>query len=101
MNSALFKGYEELMKEVTEFLAPYLSHNFNTQRITVAAIFSSFISCCEGNVELLTSLINSILVRLGDTDFYVKILVLRGLGNVADCGEEEVFFFFFFFFLKK
>ena len=73
-----------------EFLTPYLSYTFDTQRITVAAIFAAFIACCEARVELLSSLVNSILVRLGDSDLKVKRLVLRGLGNVAHCGEVEV-----------
>jgi len=73
-----------------EFLTPYISHTFDSQRVTVAAVFCAFISCCEARVELLSSMVNAVLVRLGDTELKVKRLVLRGLGNVADCGETEV-----------
>lgn len=86
----LFKSYEDSTKEMVEFLTPYISHTFDSQRVTVAAVFTAFISCSEARVELLSSLVNAILVRLGDSELKVRRLVLRGLGNVADCGETEV-----------
>jgi len=86
----LFKNYEEYIKEIIEFLTPFISHKFDTQRVTVSAIFSAFVSCCEGKAEMLSTLVNPMILRLGDTSLSVKLLVLRGLGNVASCGEEEV-----------
>lgn len=90
LNRLVFSNYEDSVKEAVEFLTPFISHTFDTQRITVAAIFAAFISCCEARVDLLSTLVNAVLVRLGDSELKVKRLVLRGLGNVADCGETEV-----------
>eukprot|EP00999_Lentomonas_sp_LEN2_P003055 NODE_90_length_2355_cov_91.093357_g69_i0.p1 GENE.NODE_90_length_2355_cov_91.093357_g69_i0~~NODE_90_length_2355_cov_91.093357_g69_i0.p1 ORF type:complete len:766 (-),score=168.20 NODE_90_length_2355_cov_91.093357_g69_i0:57-2057(-) len=86
---AVHDSYADHVKDIVTHLTPFLSVNFDTQRITVAAIFTAFICHCSEQTDLLNTLINCLLFRSSDSDLMVKRLVLRGMGNVADNGEEE------------
>ncbi|KNC53573.1 uncharacterized protein AMSG_01283 [Thecamonas trahens ATCC 50062] len=78
------------LREIYVFLSPFLSRNYEEQRVAVAAVFAEFINNCDEDVELLKKLLNALLVRLVDDDPTVKLLSLRGLGNLASAGEDEV-----------
>jgi hypothetical protein len=45
---------------------------------------------CGGDVALVEMLTNSLLGRLVDSDLTVRMLCIRGLGNVANSGKEQV-----------
>jgi len=56
--------------------------------VVVCNLFAEFINQIHDDKELLSSLVNSVLASLVDES--IKISVLRGLGNVASCGQIEV-----------
>eukprot|EP01101_Sappina_pedata_P011357 TRINITY_DN7637_c0_g1_i1.p1 TRINITY_DN7637_c0_g1~~TRINITY_DN7637_c0_g1_i1.p1 ORF type:complete len:1380 (-),score=647.08 TRINITY_DN7637_c0_g1_i1:49-4188(-) len=79
---------KENIEEIFNILLPYLKGNYKGQRVVVSNIFSEFINQIKDDKTLLNKLINSMLASLVDES--IKISVLRGLGNVASCGQSEV-----------
>jgi hypothetical protein len=46
---------------------------------------------CAGDGQLVELLVNGLLARLVDSSHRVRMLCIRGLGNVAMAGSEQVF----------
>lgn len=90
LGSLLFDEYTEYMRDLVVFLAPYINTNFETQRLTVACLFAEFVRHCKDQSDLLALMINPIILRIADPLQPMKLLVLQGLGNVAEAGEAEV-----------
>jgi len=76
------------MAPIYQFILPYLQGNFTGQRIVTAAVFAEMISHVKNDRELLQSLINNELTIIVDEK--LKLMAIRGLGNIADAGAEEV-----------
>jgi hypothetical protein len=71
-----------------EFLLPYLQGNFMGQRVTTATAFAEMVSHCNQDKELLQNLVNNLLTIMVDDN--LKLMALRGLGNIAAAGKDEV-----------
>eukprot|EP00012_Vannella_robusta_P000552 CAMPEP_0206186026 /NCGR_PEP_ID=MMETSP0166-20121206/2167_1 /ASSEMBLY_ACC=CAM_ASM_000260 /TAXON_ID=95228 /ORGANISM="Vannella robusta, Strain DIVA3 518/3/11/1/6" /LENGTH=1620 /DNA_ID=CAMNT_0053601351 /DNA_START=1 /DNA_END=4863 /DNA_ORIENTATION=- len=76
------------MPTIYQFILPYLQGNFTGQRIVTATVFAEMISHVKNDRELLQSLINNELTIIVDEK--LKLMAIRGLGNIADAGAEEV-----------
>eukprot|EP00732_Lithocolla_globosa_P000613 Lithocolla_globosa_v1_NODE_214_length_5084_cov_10.333665.p1 type:complete len:1658 gc:universal NODE_214_length_5084_cov_10.333665:50-5023(+) len=87
--TAIFDTYEEPMKDIVSYIEPFLGKAFDNQRITTAACFAAFIKGCDKNEDLLRQMVNALNMRMLDTNLDVRLLVLRGFGNVSFCGEVE------------
>lgn len=88
---ALCENNADEIQKLVEFLVPFLLVPYDSQRIVVCAFFAEVIQqgCC-GSMEMMETLINSLLARLVDDSHVVRKLCIRGLGNVAAAPEKEV-----------
>ncbi|KJE96498.1 hypothetical protein CAOG_06818 [Capsaspora owczarzaki ATCC 30864] len=81
----------EHVPAMIEFLMPFLSSPYDTQRVVTAALFAEFIyNRCAENVNLIEQLMNACLGRLIDDSHVVRKLCIRGLGNVANAPEAQI-----------
>ncbi|XP_064639982.1 maestro heat-like repeat-containing protein family member 1 isoform X2 [Lineus longissimus] len=79
------------MSNIVASLNCILSSPYENQRVVVAAFFAELINQrCSGDMTLVELLMNSLLGRLVDANQVVRMLCIRGLGNVASVGAEQV-----------
>ncbi|XP_025115241.1 maestro heat-like repeat-containing protein family member 1 isoform X3 [Pomacea canaliculata] len=77
--------------KIVTSLTSVLSSLYENQRVTVAAFFAELINQqCAGDDSLVELIMNSLLGRLVDTSHIVRMLCIRGLGNIASVGKEQV-----------
>ncbi|GFN92402.1 maestro heat-like repeat family member 1 [Plakobranchus ocellatus] len=82
---------ETHISDIVASLTSVLSSLYETQRITVAAFFAELINQkCAGDMELVQLIMNSLLGRLVDDSHIVRMLCVRGLGNIASVSKEQV-----------
>eukprot|EP00118_Oscarella_pearsei_P020077 m.216363 g.216363 ORF g.216363 m.216363 type:complete len:533 (+) comp39860_c0_seq19:3469-5067(+) len=88
---ALCRHVPEEVPKVVNFLTPVLSNLYEPQRVVTAAFFAELINQqCLGDMNLVELLMNSLLGRLVDSSHYVRMLCVRGLGNIASIGGEQL-----------
>lgn len=64
---------------------------YESQRATAASMFAEFINQrCAGSLKLINRLKNALLTKLVDQSHEVRMLVIRGLGNVASIPDEHM-----------
>lgn len=85
---AICEAQPDNLADIYHFILPYLQGNFIGQRIVTAAIFAEMISHLKNDRDLLQALINNLLSVIVDEN--LKLMGIRGLGNIADAGAEEV-----------
>ncbi|XP_056020899.1 maestro heat-like repeat-containing protein family member 1 isoform X2 [Ostrea edulis] len=79
------------MSEIVASLTSALSSLYDLQRVVVAAFFAELINQkCMDNADLVELVMNSLLGRLVDSSHKVRMLCIRGLGNIASVGSELV-----------
>eukprot|EP01103_Thecamoeba_quadrilineata_P020288 TRINITY_DN862_c0_g1_i1.p1 TRINITY_DN862_c0_g1~~TRINITY_DN862_c0_g1_i1.p1 ORF type:complete len:1309 (+),score=309.38 TRINITY_DN862_c0_g1_i1:1049-4975(+) len=88
ITSLMCKLFPDKIGETFDFLYPFLKGNFPGQRVSTAAAFSEFINNLQQHKDLLQKVINSFLLSLIDET--IKIFVLRGLGNLVSCGQQQI-----------
>ncbi|CAH1780505.1 unnamed protein product, partial [Owenia fusiformis] len=81
----------DMVSRIVSCLNPVLSGPYDSQRVVAAAFFAELINqkCC-GDMTLVELLMNSLLGRLVDTNHVVRMLCIRGLGNIASLGHQQV-----------
>ncbi|KAJ8334098.1 hypothetical protein SKAU_G00397370 [Synaphobranchus kaupii] len=76
---------------IVENLYPNLSNIYECQRITVTAFFSELLNHrVVTELQLMEGLMNHMTERLADPCCAVRVLAVRGLGNVATGSPEKV-----------
>lgn len=76
---------------LVEELEPSLKQPYDNQRVVVAAMFAEFINQrCAGSVKLINRLKNALLTKLVDHYHDVRMLVIRGLGNIASISDDQM-----------
>jgi len=81
----------EFIPKMINHLNPVLSGLYYPQRAMAASVFAELISHkCGGDSVLVDMLVQSLLGRLVDTDRSVRMLCIRGLGNIANAGKSQV-----------
>jgi hypothetical protein len=79
------------VNKVISCLTPILSSLFESQRVVAAAFFAELINQqCLGDMTQVELLMNSLLGRLIDSSHVVRMLCVRGLGNIASIGGEQL-----------
>ncbi|XP_059158762.1 maestro heat-like repeat-containing protein family member 1 isoform X2 [Physella acuta] len=82
---------ETHLADIVNSLTSVLSSLYESQRVTVAAFFAELINQkCKGDEGLITLIMNSLLGRLVDESHIVRMLCVRGLGNIASVGKAQV-----------
>ncbi|KAK7115260.1 maestro heat-like repeat-containing protein family member 1 isoform X1 [Littorina saxatilis] len=77
--------------KIVTSLTSVLSSLYENQRVTVAAFFAELINQqCAGDESLVELIMNSLLGRLVDTSHIVRMLCIRGLGNISAVSKEQV-----------
>eukprot|EP00039_Didymoeca_costata_P018820 m.335101 g.335101 ORF g.335101 m.335101 type:complete len:1638 (-) comp17516_c0_seq1:85-4998(-) len=83
--------YPQHVPVLVEELEPVLKRVYDSQRTVVAAMFAEFINQrCAGSLKLINRLKNALLTKLVDPCHDVRMLVIRGLGNVASVPDEQM-----------
>ncbi|KAM9304369.1 maestro heat-like repeat-containing protein family member 1 isoform 2-T2 [Morus bassanus] len=76
---------------IVKNLIPTLSSVFESQRITTTAFFAELLSSNVVNdLILLETMMDNVTARQKDTCMLVRMLALRGLGNIASGSPEKV-----------
>eukprot|EP00058_Branchiostoma_floridae_P019456 XP_002604946.1 hypothetical protein BRAFLDRAFT_77203 [Branchiostoma floridae] len=76
--------------QVVACLNSFLSSLLEPQRVVVVAFFAELINQkCVNDLMLVELLVNSMLGRLVDESHIVRMLCIRGLGNIASVGDGQ------------
>ncbi|XP_034336261.2 maestro heat-like repeat-containing protein family member 1 isoform X2 [Magallana gigas] len=79
------------ISKIVASLTSALSSLYDPQRVVVAAFFAELINQkCMDDADLVELVMNSLLGRLVDSSHKVRMLCIRGLGNIASVGSELV-----------
>ncbi|XP_012944683.1 maestro heat-like repeat-containing protein family member 1 isoform X2 [Aplysia californica] len=90
-NALVYEEKETHVGDIVNSLTSVLSSLYESQRVTVAAFFAELINQkCQGNEDLVQLVMTSLLGRLVDDSHIVRMLCVRGLGNIASVGREQV-----------
>ncbi|KAL3859489.1 hypothetical protein ACJMK2_009708 [Sinanodonta woodiana] len=88
VNSSVSSQY---VSRIVACLNSSLSSLYDNQRIVVTAFFAELVQQkCMGDAALVELVMNSLLGRLIDSSHIVRKLCIRGLGNVASVGTNQV-----------
>ncbi|XP_058035029.1 maestro heat-like repeat-containing protein family member 1 isoform X2 [Ahaetulla prasina] len=75
---------------IVKLLSPMLNSIYDSQRLTTTAFFAELLnSNVVNDLVLLETLMDSMTARLKDSSTVVRMLALRGLGNVASGSPEK------------
>ncbi|XP_034275891.1 maestro heat-like repeat-containing protein family member 1 isoform X1 [Pantherophis guttatus] len=75
---------------IVKLLSPMLNSIYDSQRLTTTAFFAELLnSNVVNDLVLLETLMDSMTARLRDSSTVVRMLALRGLGNVASGSPEK------------
>ncbi|KAL0248099.1 hypothetical protein GEMRC1_003336 [Eukaryota sp. GEM-RC1] len=87
---SLVKTKPEMMIQVHRYLSKFFSASYPGQRLVATAVSGEFIRHFSKPSKFMMTLINSILSRTTDEDSDVRLLAIRGLGNVAISGKRQI-----------
>lgn len=88
---SLCENVPELIGEFVKLFEPMLKKVYDTQRAVGAAMYAEFINQrCGGELSLVNQLKNGLLSKLVDPSHVVRMMCIRGLGNVASIPDEEM-----------
>lgn len=88
---AICENLPQHVPTLVESLEPVLKQVYDAQRAAAAAMFAEFINQrCAGSFKLVNRLKNALLTKLVDPSHDVRMLVMRGLGNVASIPDEQM-----------
>uniref|UniRef100_A0A671QI30 Maestro heat-like repeat-containing protein family member 1 n=1 Tax=Sinocyclocheilus anshuiensis TaxID=1608454 RepID=A0A671QI30_9TELE len=90
-NRAMAKHAGPRLPAIVESLCPSLCNIYECQRITVTAFFSELLNHhVVTELMILDMLMNNMMERITDTCGTVRMLAVRGLGNIAVGSPEKV-----------
>lgn len=79
------------VNDVVSCLLQALQSSYDTQRVVSAALFAELINQrCNGDLQLVELLMNSMLSKLVDPCHLVRRLCIKGLGNVSSVGGKKL-----------
>jgi len=88
---ALCENMPQHVPTMVEELEPILKKVYDAQRTVVAAMFAEFINRrCANSLTLINRLKNALLTKLVDHCHDVRMLVIRGLGNIASIPDAQM-----------
>uniref|UniRef100_A0A8D3A1E5 Maestro heat-like repeat-containing protein family member 1 n=1 Tax=Scophthalmus maximus TaxID=52904 RepID=A0A8D3A1E5_SCOMX len=88
---AMAKHAGPRLPAIVECLCPSLNNIYECQRITVTAFFSELLNHhVVTELMLIDVLMNNMMERISDPNCTVRMLAVRGLGNIAQGSPEKV-----------
>ncbi|XP_060907082.1 maestro heat-like repeat-containing protein family member 1 isoform X2 [Labrus mixtus] len=88
---AMAKHAGPRLPSIVECLCPSLNNIYECQRITVTAFFSELLNHhVVTELMLIDVLMNNMMERISDPCCTVRMLAVRGLGNIAEGSPEKV-----------
>uniref|UniRef100_A0A8C7X9H7 Maestro heat-like repeat family member 1 n=1 Tax=Oryzias sinensis TaxID=183150 RepID=A0A8C7X9H7_9TELE len=88
---AMAKHAGPRLPAIIECLCPFLNNIYECQRITVTAFFSELLNHhVVTELMLIDVLLNNMMERVSDPCCTVRMLAVRGLGNIATGSPEKV-----------
>ncbi|XP_052003052.1 maestro heat-like repeat-containing protein family member 1 [Xyrauchen texanus] len=91
LSRAMAKHAGPRLPAIVESLCPSLSNIYECQRITVTAFFSELLNHhVVTELMILDMLMNNMMERITDSCGTVRMLAIRGLGNIAVGSPEKV-----------
>eukprot|EP00043_Microstomoeca_roanoka_P008735 m.83875 g.83875 ORF g.83875 m.83875 type:complete len:1641 (-) comp14365_c0_seq1:221-5143(-) len=89
--AGLCKMKPELIPGLVEFFDGVMKRVYDPQRVVAVALFAEVINQqCAGDLSLMVRLRNGLLAKIMDTSHVVRMLCMRGLGNVASLPDEHI-----------
>jgi len=87
----LVESMPQYVSKLVTVVNPIMGSLYEPQRVMAAALLAELINQkCGGDLELVETLVNSLLGKLVDTCRTVRKYCIRGLGNVASVGPDQV-----------
>ena len=91
ISAALCKNKPDQLPRFVEIFDEVLKRVYDSQRIVAAAVFAEFINQqCGGDLSHITKLKNGLLTKLVDPCHVVRMLCIRGLGNLASVPDDQM-----------
>ncbi|XP_077982268.1 maestro heat-like repeat-containing protein family member 1 [Glandiceps talaboti] len=91
MAKAIAEHHPQKVSKIVSCLTAALSSLHDPQRIVAVSFFAELINQqCAGDISLVEMLMNNLLGRLVDSSMVVRMLCIRGLGNIASVGSLQV-----------
>ncbi|KAL0208674.1 hypothetical protein P9112_011261 [Eukaryota sp. TZLM1-RC] len=87
---SIVKARPEMLVSVHKFLSKFFSASYSGQRLVATSVSSEFIRHFSKPSKFMMSLINSILSRTTDEESSVRLMAIKGLGNVAISGKRQI-----------
>ncbi len=79
------------LAKIVSCLIPSLASLYEPQRVVTAAFLAELVNQkCGGNTHLVEDIMNNLLGRMVDSCHIVRMLCIRGLGNIASLGPNQV-----------
>ncbi|XP_022082273.1 maestro heat-like repeat-containing protein family member 1 [Acanthaster planci] len=76
--------------KIVSCLIPSLASLYEPQRVVTAAFLAELVNQkCAGDVQLVEDIMNNLLGRMVDSCHVVRMLCIRGMGNVASLGPQQ------------
>ncbi|EGD80633.1 hypothetical protein PTSG_01221 [Salpingoeca rosetta] len=81
----------DMVPFLVEFFHGVMKRKFDTQRVLAVALYAEVINQqCAGDLSLMVRLRNGLLAQIMDESHIVRMLCMRGLGNVASLPDEHI-----------
>ncbi|XP_033626005.1 maestro heat-like repeat-containing protein family member 1 isoform X2 [Asterias rubens] len=78
------------LAKIVSSLIPSLASLYEPQRVVTAAFLAELVNQkCGGDMQLVEDIMNNLLGRMVDSCHVVRMLCIRGLGNIASLGPNQ------------
>ncbi|XP_038067311.1 maestro heat-like repeat-containing protein family member 1 isoform X2 [Patiria miniata] len=78
------------ISKIVSCLIPTLASLYEPQRVVTAAFLAELVNQkCAGDMQLVEDIMNNLLGRMVDSCHVVRMLCIRGMGNVASLGPQQ------------
>jgi len=91
LSKTIVVGAADQIPALVQQFDPVIKRVYVLQRIAAACFFAEVINNqCGGHLNLLNALKNGLLTKIVDQSHVVRMLCIRGLGNIASVPEEHM-----------
>lgn len=91
ISAAVCKHRADQVPRLVEIFDEVLKRVYDSQRVVSAAVFAEFINQqCGGDLSHISKLKNGLLTKLVDPCHVVRMLCIRGLGNLASVPDDQM-----------
>ncbi|KAL0225156.1 hypothetical protein RCL1_003068 [Eukaryota sp. TZLM3-RCL] len=80
----------DMLVPIYKFLCKFFSSSYAGQRLVSTTLVAEFIRHFSKPSKFMLALVNSILSRTTDDDQIVRLMAIKGLGNVAASGKKQI-----------